>query len=88
MCDSGTHLLFAHDMVDVYGAGHISASSYSTALRRWVRDCTLSITTSVVANVLDRFAGIDRSASGFEALQAAHDRIPDDKAMERFGAQY
>ncbi|NYD78430.1 type I restriction endonuclease subunit R [Arthrobacter cupressi] len=41
-----------------------------------------------IANVLDRFAGIDRSASGFEALQAAHDRIPDNRAMERFGAQY
>ncbi|WP_231391750.1 tyrosine-type recombinase/integrase [Arthrobacter sp. 35W] len=42
MCDSGTHLLFAHDRVDVYGAGHISASSYSTALRRWVKDCNVT----------------------------------------------
>ena len=41
-----------------------------------------------IANVLDRFAGIDRVSSGFDALQAAHDRLPDDKAMERFSAQY
>jgi hypothetical protein len=41
-----------------------------------------------IANVLDRFAGIDRTASGFEVLQAAHDRLPDDKAMARFAAQY
>jgi site-specific recombinase XerD len=40
--NSGTRLLFAHDMVDVYGAGHISAGSYSTALRRWVRDCNVT----------------------------------------------
>lgn len=39
---SGTRLLFAHDRVDVYGAGHVSASSYSTALRRWVRDCNVT----------------------------------------------
>ena len=41
-----------------------------------------------IANVLDRFAGIDRDSNGFEALQAAHDRLPDDKALERFAAQY
>ncbi|MER2133726.1 MAG: hypothetical protein ABS910_03500 [Arthrobacter sp.] len=41
-----------------------------------------------IANVLDRFAGIDRDNSGFEALQAAHDRLPDGKARERFCAQY
>ncbi|MBG0738897.1 HsdR family type I site-specific deoxyribonuclease [Paeniglutamicibacter antarcticus] len=41
-----------------------------------------------IANVLDRFAGIDRNNTGFEALQAAHDRLPDDKALERFAAQY
>lgn len=39
-------------------------------------------------NTLDRFAGIDRTASGFEALQAAHDRLPNDKAQERFAAQF
>ncbi|AOT04718.1 hypothetical protein [Arthrobacter sp. U41] len=41
-----------------------------------------------IANVLDRFAGIDRTSSGFATLQAAHDRIPDDQAMARFAAQY
>lgn len=41
-----------------------------------------------IANVLDRFAGIDRDSTGFEALQAARDRLPDDKAMERFAVQY
>ncbi|MDI3330832.1 MAG: tyrosine-type recombinase/integrase [Micrococcus sp.] len=39
MGKSATQLLFAHDRPDVYGAGHISAGSYSTALRRWVRRC-------------------------------------------------
>lgn len=40
--NSGRRLLFAHDMVDVYGAGHISASSYTNALRRWVRECKVT----------------------------------------------
>jgi hypothetical protein len=40
--NSGTRLLFAHDLEDVYGAGHISTGTYSTALRRWVRDCNVT----------------------------------------------
>ena len=40
--NSGTNLLFAHDRVDVYGAGHLSPSSYSAALRRWVRQCNVT----------------------------------------------
>ncbi|EMY34067.1 HsdR family type I site-specific deoxyribonuclease [Arthrobacter crystallopoietes BAB-32] len=41
-----------------------------------------------LANTLDRFAGIDRTSSSFDALQAAHERIPDDNAQERFAAQF
>lgn len=41
-----------------------------------------------LANVLDRFAGIDRAKAGFDTLQAAHDRLPDNKALERFSAQF
>lgn len=39
---SKTQLLFYHARADVYGAGHISGSSYSSALRRWVKDCNVS----------------------------------------------
>ena len=37
---------------------------------------------------LDRFAGIDRTAVNFESLNAAHERLPDEGARERFAAQY
>jgi len=37
---------------------------------------------------LDRFAGIDRAAGGFESLQAAHQRIPDEKARDRFATRF
>ncbi|WP_246199836.1 type I restriction endonuclease subunit R [Arthrobacter zhaoguopingii] len=43
---------------------------------------------SELETTLDRFAGIDRTSSTFEALQAAHDRIPDAKAQERFAGQF
>lgn len=39
---NSTRMLFAHDGMDVYGTGHISSNSYSTALRRWVRDCNIT----------------------------------------------
>lgn len=41
-----------------------------------------------LATTLDRFAGIDRSAGGFDSLQAAHGRIPDDPARDRFAVQF
>lgn len=37
---------------------------------------------------LDRFIGIDRTSSTFETLEAAHERVPDDKARDRFAAQF
>ncbi|MEH0110758.1 HsdR family type I site-specific deoxyribonuclease [Tersicoccus sp. MR15.9] len=41
-----------------------------------------------LATALDRFAGIDRTSASFESLQAAHERIPDTAAQDRFAAQY
>lgn len=41
-----------------------------------------------LANILDRFAGIDRTSGGFEALEAAHERVPDGRARDRFAVQF
>ncbi|MHC6223168.1 type I restriction endonuclease subunit R [Arthrobacter sp. MMS24-S77] len=80
-------------IVDYVGLGDGFARAMSPANPEHARkeietDSLLEQFEFEIANVLDRFAGIDRTTSGFEALQAAHDRIPDDKAMERFAAQY
>lgn len=80
-------------IVDYIGLGDGFARAMSPANPEHARkeietDSLLEQFEIEIANVLDRFAGIDRAASGFEALQAAHDRIPDDRAMERFAAQY
>jgi type I restriction enzyme R subunit len=41
-----------------------------------------------LANVLDRFAGIDRSVGDFASFQAGLERIPDENAVGRFTASY
>lgn len=41
-----------------------------------------------LATALDRFVGIDRKAGSNTTLEAAHERIPNDDAAERFKAQY
>lgn len=80
-------------IVDYVGLGDGFARAMSPANPEHARkeievDSLLEQFEIEIANVLDRFAGIDRDSNGFEALQAAHDRLPDDKALERFAAQY
>jgi type I restriction enzyme R subunit len=80
-------------IVDYVGLGDGFARAMSPANPEHARkeietDSLLEQFEIEIANVLDRFAGIDRESNGFEALQAAHDRLPDDKALERFAAQY
>lgn len=80
-------------IVDYVGLGDGFARAMSPANPEHARkeietDSLLEQFEIEIANVLDRFAGIDRESNGFEALQAAHDRLPDDKAMERFAAQF
>lgn len=41
-----------------------------------------------IAEVLDRFAGIDRTTIGAQTLQDAHQRIPDEKSRDRFAARF
>jgi type I restriction enzyme R subunit len=41
-----------------------------------------------IADVLDRFAGIDRSTITAQTLQDAHERIPDEASRDRFAARY
>nr|WP_176704686.1 HsdR family type I site-specific deoxyribonuclease [Arthrobacter sp.]AXV46305.1 Type I restriction enzyme R protein, HsdR family type I site-specific deoxyribonuclease [Arthrobacter sp.] len=41
-----------------------------------------------LATALDRFVGIDRKVGSNATLEAAHERIPNDDAAERFKAQY
>lgn len=80
-------------IVDYVGLGDgfaraISPANPNAAQKEVDVDSLIDQFETELANVLDRFAGIDRSSISFEALQAAHDRIPDDDAQVRFAAQF
>ncbi len=80
-------------IVDYVGLGDgfaraMAPSNPEHARKRIDIDSLLEQFDVEIANTLDRFAGIDRKNTGFESLQVAHDRLPDENAMERFAAQF
>lgn len=80
-------------IVDYVGLGDGFARAMSPANPEHARkeievDALIDQFEFELANTLDRFAGIDRTSVGFEALQAAHDRVPDVNAQERFAVQF
>ena len=80
-------------IVDYVGLGDGFARAMSPANPEHARkeievDALIGQFEVELANTLDRFVGIDRTSSSFEALQAAHDRVPDASAQERFAIQF
>ncbi|MHA7295220.1 type I restriction endonuclease subunit R [Arthrobacter sp. HLT1-21] len=80
-------------IVDYVGLGDgfaraMKPADPETAQKELDAEGLIDLFESELELTLDRFAGIDRAAAGFDALQVAHDRIPNDKAQERFTAQY
>lgn len=80
-------------IVDYVGLGDgfaraMKPSDPDTARKEIEADTLIDQFESELATALDRFVGIDRTSSSFEALEAAHARIPDDAAKDRFFAQF
>ncbi|WP_153392717.1 type I restriction endonuclease subunit R [Ornithinicoccus halotolerans] len=80
-------------IVDYVGLGDGFARAMSPAnpeakQREIELDALIETFTDELDEVLDRFAGIDRTSATFESLQAARQRIPDGKTRDRFAARF
>lgn len=80
-------------IVDYVGLGDgfaraMKPSDPETARKEIEADALIDEFEEELETALDRFAGIDRTSSSFEALEAAHARIPNDSAKDRFFAQF
>ncbi|MFB9357821.1 type I restriction endonuclease subunit R [Actinoplanes nipponensis] len=71
------------------GFARAMAPANPLAARRKIElDGLIDQFTFEIAEVLDRFAGIDRATVGSQTLQDAHQRIPDAASRDRFAARF
>jgi type I site-specific deoxyribonuclease, HsdR family len=71
------------------GFARAMAPANPEAARRQIElDGLIDQFTLEIADVLDRFAGIDRTTITAQTLQDAHERIPDGGSRDRFAARF